>query len=216
MSSTHRSTCARRETHAQSETQVKLLHQAGDLSGAATLTLRLYGAQVLRFLAIRVRSHVDRDDVFSQFCEDFWCGFAHFDWRCALRTWLFTLAHHARVRLLGAAHRRREVYSRALESDALANSEAQSSEARHLCAEVQERVRELRRALPDSQQTLLALRVDQTLSWQQLAVTLRDVPRNAEEPELQRAAARVRARFGAVKRRLRSLAEQDGLLRARA
>jgi RNA polymerase sigma factor (sigma-70 family) len=196
---------------------VKRLHQAGDLSGAATLTLRLYGAQVLRFLALRVHRQVDREDAFSQFCEDFWRGFARFDWRCALGTWLFTLAHHAGMRLLDRAHRRREVYSPALESDGLpSRGDPQPGEAHYLRADVQDRMRELRRALPDSQQILLALRVDQTLSWEQLAVTLRDVPRNAGELELQRAAARVRARFGAVKRRLRALAEQEGLIRVQA
>lgn len=201
----------RDESRVQREVAVKTLHEAGDLAGATTLALRLYGVDVARFLSIRMRRKSDAEDAFSQFCEDMWRGITGFDWRCSLRTWLLTLAQHAAARLLNTAYRRREAYVTTLDDDVLPTHGLFVSAPDHVRAEVQDRVRALRLQLPDEQQTLLTLRIDRALSWRELAVALDDVSADADELELQRASARLRTRFGYVKRRLRQLAAQEGL-----
>lgn len=196
-----------------SEQKVRALLASGNLPAAATLALRTYGPDVLRFLAMRLRSCSDAEDAFSEFCEDLWRGLAGFDWRCSLRTWMVTLARHAASRVLKSSYRRRELlaessYPRFVELC----EELRSTTPFFQRSEVQSRLRELRRSLRDDQQTLLLLRVDQALSWRELALVMGDAASSADEVELDRAAARVRARFVTIKAKLRQLAQAEGLL----
>jgi RNA polymerase sigma-70 factor (ECF subfamily) len=72
-------------------------------------------------------------------------------------------------------------------------------------------MRELRESLSEEDQSLLMLRVDRKLSWKDLAVALSD-GKEMNEAELAKKASNLRQSFQKVKNRLRSLAEEEGLL----
>jgi hypothetical protein len=86
--------------------------------------------------------------------------------------------------------------------------------ALHLQTENRSRFTELRESLPEADQTLLMLRVDRGLPWNELVEILDEAddtaaPRSAEA--LRRDSARLRKRFQALKDKLREMARQAGL-----
>src|SRR5687767_8830043 len=70
----------------------------------------------------------------------------------------------------------------------------------------------LRRELPEDDQTLLVLRVDRELAWDDLARVFLDEAEATDGEALKREAARLRKRFQLVKERLRALGEERGLI----
>jgi RNA polymerase sigma-70 factor (ECF subfamily) len=201
------------EERQRCESSIRSLFDAGDLRGAATATIELYGPEVLRFLRVRLRESDHADEAFCRFCEQMWTSLPDFRWRSTLRTWLFALARHT-------ASRQANVSKRISKHEGLRDSKAfdeacdrvRTETATFQRTETKHRVRELRDRLDEDQQTLLVLRVERGLSWRELAVVMGEVSDDASEPELTRASARVRTRFQVAKRRLRELAIEAGLL----
>ena len=73
-------------------------------------------------------------------------------------------------------------------------------------------MRALRLQLPVDDQTLLVLRIDKGLSWNELAAIFSGEGDTMGEAEMIRWAARLRQRFVTIKRRLRTLAQEEGLI----
>jgi RNA polymerase sigma-70 factor (ECF subfamily) len=82
----------------------------------------------------------------------------------------------------------------------------------HLRSEVKSQMRKLREQLPLDDQTLLILRVDKDLAWEDVATVLASTDAPLGPDELTRETARVRKRFQLVKEKLKRMAEQAGLL----
>lgn len=162
-----------------------------------------YGPQVLGYLLARTRDQAEANDVFARWSEDLWKGLATFRWESSLRTWGYRLAHNARIR-----HQQRDrmrgfvPLSNAPEILAIV-ARVRTATAAHLRTEVKDAISELRDSLSEDDRSLLILRVDRALSWQEIA-EIHDEP-----PER---AATYRKRFERAKARLAELAEQAGLL----
>jgi RNA polymerase sigma-70 factor, ECF subfamily len=193
------------------DSALKALVEAGDLEGATTLFMERYGGDILAFLVVRLRDQSEASDVFSQFTEDFWRGLPGFRWRSTLRSWGYTLARNAANRFRSSQRRREAHHAHPLHTPECAQ-ERRSSTAPYLLTEVKKRMRALRLQLPVEDQTLLVLRIDKGLSWNELAVIFSGEGDAMEEADLLRWAARLRQRFATVKRRLRALAEREGLV----
>ena len=194
------------------EAHLRRAHEAGDYEAVAREFLERQGPNIFRFVRTRFADSEDAREAFARFGEDFWRGLPAFQWRSSLRSWAFTLARNAAFQ-----HARDMLYRKrhngTLPSDsrlaAIAESVRKESE-RDPRSEVQRRLRELRNALAEEDQTLLILRVDQRLSWLELAAVLRGEDLSGDDR--QREAARLRQQFKRIKQRLRSLAERQGLL----
>ena len=79
----------------------------------------------------------------------------------------------------------------------------------YLRTETKQRFAELRKNLSSEEQTLLVLRVNERLSWDDIARIQRaDLDANA----VKREAARLRKRFQVLREKLRNLADAEGLL----
>jgi len=91
-----------------------------------------------------------------------------------------------------------------------------SETALSLRTQPRERLVELRRSLPELEQTLLTLRVNRQLAWLEIARILTSGPLDgvmALPPEaLHAEATRLRKRFQKTKEKLRRLAAEAGLL----
>lgn len=198
-------------TRSEVEAEIRESVARGDYRRAATRVLEVFGPEVLRFLRARLRGGSQAEDAYLEFSEDLWVGLPAFRWESSLRVWLFVLARNAATRI--GRSRRREV---PLPSEHGGYPELQeqvrSSTAQYLRTAVKDRMREIRQRLAEDDQTLLILRVDRRLEWRELAVVMNEVVDGASEEELTRASARVRTRFQAAKKRLRTLAEAEGLL----
>lgn len=192
------------------ETEARVLAAAARWSDLTALALRAYGPELLEYLCAIGRSETDGGDAFAQLSVDLWRGLPGFRWDASLRTWCYTLARHALVRLQRSPARRRTV---ALESAELAELAVQirTRTITHLRSEVKDRVRELRTKLSPRDQSILVLRIDRNLAWRDIARVLADEDATLTEHELVRTAAALRKAFERIKHELRALAEAEGL-----
>lgn len=198
------------EERAVVEEAVRVAVVAGDVDGAADLVVRRFGPEVLGFLLSLTNDEGLTSDAFSVFCEDVWKGIAKFRFESALRTWLFSLARHAAHRTARAPRRKREVAGGS-EINNVAE-QVRASTMPFLKTEVKDSVRKLREALSPDDQTLLVLRVDKKLDWDEVARVMLDEHEDAAPAEIKKKAAALRKRFERVKERLRELAAAEGLL----
>jgi RNA polymerase sigma-70 factor (ECF subfamily) len=176
--------------------------RAGDLHGAATVAIRELGPAVARYLRGMLRAEADAADAFSDWAESLWAGIGSFQGRSSFCTWAFRLAFHSALDLSGRAHRKRERRLATSEASVLAE-EVRTTALTH--ERRRRRLDELRAELAGDEQTLLFLRVDQQLPWDDVAAVL-----SSESAPVDSAA--VRKRFERLKERLRKLARERGLI----
>jgi RNA polymerase sigma-70 factor, ECF subfamily len=191
------------------EEQIRRFRDTGDLNGAATRALEGYGAELFGFLMILLRNEHDASEVFSQTCEDLWVGLGRFEARCSMRTWLYALARHAAARFRRSPHRRpgRHVTPSEL-SDVVERVRTQTQ--RYLRTEVKNQFAAIRDSLDEDDRTLLVLRVDRSMSWDEIARVFSADDSTVEV--LNREAARLRKQFQSVKSKIRARARKAGLL----
>jgi RNA polymerase sigma-70 factor, ECF subfamily len=79
----------------------------------------------------------------------------------------------------------------------------------HLRTDVKDRFAVIRDALEEDDRALLVLRVDRSLSWNDIARVYS--PEDASDPTIARVAARLPKRFQSVKDEIRARARQAGL-----
>ncbi len=185
------------------ERRVRELLAAGDTRGAATEAIRALAPEALRFLRALLRDEEDAADAFSEFAENLWSGLATFRGDASLRTWALRLARNAALNLRGEAWRRRARRFATGEASALAEDLRTKSFVR------EERQRaaldKLREALSVEDRMLLVLRVEQGLSWKEVAEILAADGEAADENT-------VTKRFERLKDRLARMAREQGLI----
>ncbi len=199
------------ETAAAGEAELRKLVESGDLQAAASRFIEQHGGEILAFFVVRLRDESAASEVFSQFTEDFWRGLGGFRWRTTLRSWGYTLARNAANRFQ-SSRRRRETRLAHPDGTPDGIQERRSSTAPYLRTEIKKRMRALREQLPVDDQTLLILRIDKGLSWNELAAIFSGEGEALGQAEVIRWAARLRQRFASIKRQLRALAEKEGLI----
>jgi RNA polymerase sigma-70 factor, ECF subfamily len=181
--------------------RVAALLEAGEVDEAATVALQAFGPALLGYLA-SLLDEDDARDVFSAVAEDAWRGLPGFRFECSLRAWLFRLAWHAASRFLRDPWRRRGQPLPTSAASRLAASiadESRSPEGRRGA------LRALRMRLSPEEQSLLVLRVDKELEWEEVADVLAEAGGSSTP-------AALRKRFERVKDRLARMAREEGLL----
>jgi RNA polymerase sigma-70 factor (ECF subfamily) len=188
------------------ETLIGARLDAGDFPGAAAETLRSYGPEILGYLYATLRDETAAEEVFSQFSEDLWKGLSRFRRLCSMRTWSYRLAWEALRRFRRDPYRRR-ARPLATEEWSRVAADVRDKTAPYLRSTVRGRVARLRERLNPAEQTLLILRVDRGLSFAEIAEVMR---RRAGPIAL----VTLRKRYDRLKKKLRRLAEAEGLLSA--
>src|SRR6185503_109840 len=84
--------------------------------------------------------------------------------------------------------------------DILANARTETRST--MATQNQRRLTALRDALPIDDRTILILRIDRNLTWDEIALAFAESPEAVSEGDRKREAARLRKRFQLVKRRL--------------
>jgi RNA polymerase sigma-70 factor (ECF subfamily) len=176
----------------------------GDLQAAATAAILGYGPELLGYLSAVLRDRSDADEVFAQLGEDMWRGLAGFRRESSFRTWTYKLAWHAALRHRRDRFRRRGQALRTRERSELAEA-VRSVTAAHLRTSKKDHLAALRATLSPEEQSILVLRLDRGLPWD-------DVARVLSRPRRPVDAAAVRKRFERIKERLRQSAIERGLL----
>lgn len=174
-----------------------------DLHGAATEAIQGYGRQILLYLTAVLRDQETAREVFSQFAEDLWKGLAGFRGESSLKTWAHRVAWHAAQRHLRDPFRRR---GRRLETAEISRiaERVHSNTAIYLKSSVKRGMSNLRDLLRPEERTLLILRIDRGMSWEEVAEVMAE-PDEKLEPVV------LRNRFQRLKAKLRKLAETHGV-----
>jgi RNA polymerase sigma-70 factor (ECF subfamily) len=170
---------------------------------AATALIEALGPPILRYLRSMLRVEEDAADAFSQWSENVWTGLPGFRGQASLKTWGYRLAWNAAQNLRNDAWHRRGQRLSSGQASRLADS------IRTRSVVVVERQRqaldELRQALSEEDRSLLVLRIDQQLSWNEVAEVLATEGAPVDPATLMK-------RFERVKTKLGELARARGLL----
>jgi len=193
------------------EQRVEDLRKNGDLHGAATCAVEGFGPEVFGFLITVLRDEQDASEVFSQACEDMWRSIGHFEGRCTMRAWMYTLARHAAARFRRSPHRRPGRHLALSEISDVAER-VRSQTLPHVRTSVKDQFAVIRESLNEDDRALLILRVDRGLKWREIAraFSLDDDSADA----LRRLEARLRKRLQGIKEEIRVRAREAGLLRS--
>jgi RNA polymerase sigma-70 factor (ECF subfamily) len=185
------------------EERIRERLEAGDPRAAATEAIRGLGPQVLRYLRSMLRDEDAARDAFSQFAENLWKGIASFRGQSSARAWALRLAWNAALDLRRDAWRRRGRRFATGEASALAESIRTKTAVR--VERQREALAELRASLSAEDRSLLLLRVDQQLSWEEVAEVLAEEGKPARPDALMK-------RFERLKERLGKMARDRGLV----
>ncbi len=184
---------------------------AGDLAAAATVAIKGYGPEILGFLFVSTGRQQETAEIFSDYCEDLWRGLPAFRGESSFRTWSYRLAYHALARARRSDARKRKRVTALTELPEIAGvvDHVRTRTLPHLRTEVKTAVARLRERLSEEDRTLLVLRIDRRLPWDEIAGI---VDPDSPSPESsKRLAAALRQRFERIKARLRELAVELGL-----
>ncbi len=184
------------------DTDVGELLVRGEDKEALTLTLRALGPEVLGYLENVFGDRDDARDVFQKFAEDLWAWLPSYRGG-SLRAACYRIAWHAAARFRREAWRRRRERMRTTMASRIAAS-ITSPESR-LASTPRDRLERLRAALEPDERTLLILRLDRELSWNEVAEVLSGDGDPVD-------AGAVRKRFERVKEKLAKLAKAQGLI----
>jgi RNA polymerase sigma-70 factor (ECF subfamily) len=192
------------------ERQLKVLRFAGELEGAATLAVSVYGPEVFGYLLSVLESRDDAAEVYTTFVEDLKRGLPAFRGRSSMRTWSYALARQAMCRYLRAPWRRREHLPSTRDPLDAAVGQFRSASTLSLRSSVRALFVGLRRRLSEEDQTLLTLRLDRKLSWEDVARVLTSDP--LTDALIDKATVdRVRKQFDRVKKKLHDWAANEEL-----
>lgn len=191
--------------------KVRNLCAASDYAEATTVALKELGPSVLRYIDARIRDDDLTAEAFAHFAEDLWRGLPKFGGRSPLKVWALVVARNAAGQVLRRRNRERS-RSRALTStlDARLSAQVRTTTREYLKTDVKQRFMELREELSPDERTLLVLRINERLPWEEIAAVQREGESSPEE--LKREAARLRKRFQLIRERLKRMAAERGLL----
>jgi RNA polymerase sigma-70 factor (ECF subfamily) len=176
----------------------------GDLAAAATSALQRLGPQILGYLGATLRDDDAAYDVFGSFCEQLWKSIGTFRGESSFKTWAYKIVMHTVGRYRRDGFRKRAEQLASSQASAIA-AQIRSTTPPYCRTGLKDRFAKLRESLEPDEQTLLFLRVDQGLSWNDVAAVL------AAEGEPVEVSA-LRKRFERAKARLRKLAVAEGML----
>jgi RNA polymerase sigma-70 factor (ECF subfamily) len=185
--------------------------EAGDVRRAATAVVRELGPEVLGFLRASLGSDDDADDVFALVSERIWKAIGAFRWECSLRTWVYVIARHEAAHFLRGARRHNARNAGASELDrvvAAVRTETRSA----LRSGKADKLKALRDELSMEDRTILILRVDRDMPWEDIARVFLNEAEAMQTDLVKREAARLRKRFQLVRRVLAERARAHGIL----
>jgi RNA polymerase sigma-70 factor, ECF subfamily len=182
------------------EARARDLLAAGDADAAATVVIEALGPAVLGYLCA-LHGEDDGEDVFAVWAEDVWKGLPGFRFEAPLRAWSYRVAWSASARF-----RRDPWQVRRQRLSTGAASRLAASVTRGGALPVRdERLEHLRQDLDAEDHSLLILRIDREMTWEEISAVLSDEGRALGPPAL-------RKRYERLKERLARRARLQGLL----
>lgn len=182
----------------------KLLEQ-GAFSEAATAIVETYGPEILTYLRGILRDDVRAKEVFSEWGERLWTGLPTLRSKASVRTWAFRVAWCAAFDHRRRTARRREQRLTTTEVSRIVQV-VHDRTPTHLKTGGRDKLDAIRATLDPEERSLLHLRVDRKLSWDQIAEIM-----SADGEPVE--AAALRKRYQRLREKLHTMAERAGLKR---
>ena len=192
------------------EEEVRCLCQQGAVGKAVERVLQGHGLEVQRVMSGILRDEVRVQDAYGIFCERLLKWLPGFRGEGQLWMWLNRMARNSCLQLLKAPGRREVPVSDSQFPDQARPERSQTPLWQQDA--MKERFRALRESLQPQDRMLLALRLDQKLSWREVARRMSGPQGALTEEALNRRATTLRQQFQRAKARLRALAMEDSLL----
>jgi len=196
----------------EQESEIRGLCERRAYNEAVELALDLYGEELVRFTRAVVRRPDLAQEVYACVCEKLLRNLPRFRWESSLRMWLFRVARNECMEGLRPRARREYPVSQPLPQDAVQRERSQTKP--WLRTDVKEGFRALREQLSPQERMLLQLKVEQDLSWTDVAEALWEEPAPPTREALEKRAVALRQQFKRLKERLKALAVESGLLTA--
>jgi RNA polymerase sigma-70 factor (ECF subfamily) len=182
------------------EERIAAAMAAGDHRAAATELIRGYGPRIIGYLNVVLRNDLDAGDAFSLFAEQVWRGMPTFRGRSSARTWAFKAAWSAAMKVRDDAWRRLGRRLETGEASRLAQDVRTHTGIRYERQRAE--LEALRALLSDEDQTLLVLRLDQELTWDEVSEVL-----SQDGPPVD--PVTLRKRFERIKQRLAEIIREQ-------
>lgn len=192
------------------EREIQELCRRGDTAGAVERALEGYGQEIMRLMASVLHDYERSRDAFSLFSENLLRGLSGFRWESSFRTWAYRLARNACYQVMHAPAGREQPVTRSQMPDDAATPRSETRPWQR--TSVKERFRALRESLEPHERMLLLLRVDQRLSWEEVARVMSEGEESLTDSALKKRAAALRQQFQRIKTQLRTLAQEEGLI----
>jgi RNA polymerase sigma-70 factor, ECF subfamily len=152
--------------NADVERQLRALHGQGKFEEVAVIALRTYQAEVLRWLRNSVRDEVAAQEIWSICLENFWKILPAFRFEASIRNLLYRLARFATYGYFRGRQREQLAPESLLDSHA-APDLAETDE--RFTTEIRNELKQLCEGLTIKQRMILMLKVEQEMSWDDIA-----------------------------------------------
>jgi RNA polymerase sigma factor (sigma-70 family) len=173
------------------DAQVRNLVGKGLYREAGHVVVKALGPELQVFLHRVLGDVALVDEAYSATCERLWRGVSSFRWQSSLRSWCYVIARRE------ASRCRSRVRARPQETTLSAAAGVPATEPPTISTTRRAQLDSLRAALSEEDRDLLVLRVEQDLSWKEIASAFLDEQADAEQ--LEREASRLRQRFRAIR-----------------
>jgi len=180
------------------EARVAGLLSAGEYRGAAAEVIRGYGPRALGYLHRLLGNETDAADAFSLFAEQVWRGMPNFEGRSSVKTWAFKAAWSAAMKVREDAWRRLREGLPSSAASQLAEEVRSNTAIRF--ETLRQELEVLRAELTAEDQTLLTLRLDQELTWEEVAEVLSTEGHPVDAATLRKRYERIKTRLSAILR----------------
>jgi RNA polymerase sigma-70 factor (ECF subfamily) len=169
-----------------------------------------YGPEIMRLMASVLHDYERSRAAFELFSERLLRELPAFRWECSFRTWAYRLAREACYQVMHAPSGGKQAAGVPAPLDEVPRPRVASRPWQR--TSVEERFRALRESLAPQERMLLLLRVDQRLTWPEMARVMFDGDGPLTEDALERKAVDLRQQFQHIKSHLRTLAMEEGLI----
>lgn len=189
----------------QLEREIAAYCAESQYAAATTIAIKGYGPEILGYLMAATGREQDAADIFSDYCEKLWRALPGFRGESSFRTWSYRVAHNALAQAArtGARRGRRVVAMAELPEVEALIDHVRTQTLPYLRTQVKEEVTRLRDQLEDEDRTLLILRIDRRLPWDEIAHIIE--PELPTPESVKRLSASLRKRFQRLKLQLREL-----------
>jgi len=194
-----------KETKQRIDARIIAHIEAEEFEQAAEVAIAEYGPSIFGMFMGVFHNEATAQDVFQHFSLQLWKSLPSFQGRSRFYTWAFTIARRSMSRWFERRELRVEQRLGTLQEQNLQARWARTATAEWRNTASRERFETMCADLDPEERTLVMLRIDQEMSWKEIALVIADEDEQEalDRKELSKRAASLRKRFERIKNTMR-------------